>query len=484
MTGLLSLEFLVGALHLGLALATTAHVLLTKTDVRSAIGWTGLAWFAPVFGTLFYLLFGINRIRHAAGRMRQVRDRHTAERRALTAQGAVVVSAPGTTVVLPTAWQSQATLTSAVSGEPLTAGNAITPLIDGDEAYPVMLDAIRAARESVAFMTYIFDRGTVSRAFVEALSDAVRRGVQVRVLIDGLGARYSRPSMVGDLRERGVPVAEFLPTRIPLPHPYSNLRNHRKILVVDGAIGFTGGLNVRDGCVLAQPSGVPTRDVHFQLDGPIVAQLQNTFGFDWRFVTGETLDGAIWYPQLKSCGDVVARGIADGPDETQEALLLTLLGALAQARSVVRIVTPYFLPDPPLLDALRVTALRGVRVEIFLPEQGNLRLVQWAQQAQLGRVLEGGCHVYLTPEPFDHSKLMVVDGVWSLFGSANWDPRSLRLNFEQVVECYSAPFADSIDAIIHAKRRGSRELVRGELLRRPLWVKLRDGVAWLAQPYL
>ncbi len=484
MGDLLSLEFLVGVVHLALALTTTAHVLLTKTDVRAAIGWTGLAWFAPVFGTLFYLLFGINRIRRAAGRMRQVRDIHTAERRAVTANGGVIVAAPGTTVVLPTAWHSLATLTGTVSTEPLTGGNAITPLIDGDEAYPVMLDAIRTARESVAFMTYIFDRGTVSRAFVEALADAVRRGVEVRVLIDGLGARYSRPSMVGDLRQRRVPVAEFLPARVPLPHPYSNLRNHRKILVIDGQIGFTGGLNIRDECVLAQPSAAPTRDVHFQLDGPIVAQLQNTFVFDWRFATGETLDGPVWFPSLTPRGEVVARGIADGPDETHEALLLTLLGALAQARSVVRIVTPYFLPDPPLLDALRVTAMRGVRVEIFLPEQGNLRLVHWAQQAQLGRVLQGGCHVYLTPVPFDHSKLMVVDGTWSLIGSANWDPRSLRLNFEQVVECYASAFAETIEAIIHTKRRGSRELVRGELLRRPLWVKLRDGVAWLAQPYL
>ncbi|CAG0938864.1 cardiolipin synthase A/B [Gammaproteobacteria bacterium] len=474
-------ELLAGLAHFLLAIVATVHILLTKTEVRAAIAWTGLVWLAPLFGPVSYLLFGINRIRRSVGRMRQVRGAHTAEHQAATGRQA---HGGGSVAPVPDGWRALATLTDRISAEPLEGGNCIEPLLDGDQAYPAMIEAITGARRSISLATYIFDRGIVADAFADALEAAVARGVEVRVLIDGLGARYSRPPIRGELQRRGIRVASFLPVRFPLPNPYANLRNHRKILVVDGGIAFTGGLNIRDACLLARPSAFPTRDTHFRLRGPVVHHLQDAFVFDWRFATGERLLGETWFPPVTAVGDMLARGIADGPDETRDALLLTLLGALAAARRRVRIVTPYFLPDPPLIDALRVTALRGVDVEILIPGRGNLRLVQWAQMAQLKPVLRGGCRVLLTRAPFDHSKLMVVDGSWSLVGSANWDPRSLRLNFEYVVECYSAALAASLESIIAAKLDGAHELSRAELDARPLWRKLRDGIAWLMQPYL
>jgi cardiolipin synthase A/B len=255
---------------------------------------------------------------------------------------------------------------------------------------------------------------------------------------------------------------------------------------VDGTQGFCGGLNIRDGSLLALNPAKPTLDIHFRLRGPVVRQLMAAFAFDWHFTTSEALEGDAWPADAATgaAGSVFARGIADGPDEDFEALLLTLLGALATATRSVRIVTPYFLPDPPLLDALKVAALRGVRVQIVLPERTNLPLVQWAQAAHLADVLMGGARLFLTPPPFDHGKLVVIDGVWSLIGSANWDPRSLRLNFEYVVECYSADLAATLGGIIDAKCARARELTVADLDRRPLPVKLRDGAAWLMQPYL
>ncbi len=470
--------------HIAGAALVTGHVLLTKKEVRAAIGWTGLAWLAPMVGPIIYLFFGINRIRRAAGRIREARDLHTAERRAMVlSPGGRAVPAP-LRVPVPAPWQPLATLTGNLAPESLVAGNDIAALEDGDQAYPAMLSAIDQAERSIGLATYIFDRGQVGGRFVDALARAHERGVDVRVLIDGVGARYSRPSIVKDLRRRGIRVAQFLPPLLPLPNPYFNLRSHRKILTIDGRIGFSGGMNIRDACVLALPSAMPTRDLHFRLQGPIVHQLQETFTFDWRFTTGERLDGAAWFPALEERGSILARGLATGPDESGDALLLTLLGALAQARHRIRIVTPYFLPDTAILDALQVAALRGVDVEILLPERSNLRLVQWAQGAQLLRVIEGGCRVLLTPAPFDHSKLMVVDGGWTLIGSANWDPRSLRLNFEQVVECYCERFAAEAERIVAGKRTGARHLEAAEIRQRPLPIRLRDGVAWLAQPYL
>src|SRR5262249_52682048 len=157
---------------------------------------------------------------------------------------------------------------------------------------------------------------------------------------------------------------------------------------------------------------------------------------DWAFTTGEVLRGERWFPRLEPAGEALARGIADGPDEDFERLRLTLLGAITCARSSVAIVTPYFLPDAALITTLNVAAMRGVEVDILVPAEGNLRVVQWAATAQLWQVLQRGCRVWLTPPPFDHTKLTVVDGTWVLLGSSNWDPRSLRLNFEFAPGCY------------------------------------------------
>jgi cardiolipin synthase len=461
--------------HLLLAIGVSGHIVLTKTDVHGAIGWAGLVWLTPVVGSVLYFFLGINRIRRRAGRIRHGRV-------------AAPRSVPDLAVLdrVPAALRPVATLVGAVTGASLVPGNSVDPLANGDAAFPAMLAAIDGASRTVALATYIFDRGQVADQFVAALERAVRRGVTVRVLIDGVGARYSHPPIVPVLRERGVTVATFLPSRFPVTHPFFNLRNHRKLMIIDGTQGFCGGLNIRDGCLLALDTPEPTQDIHFRLRGPVVRQLMAAFAFDWHFTTAESLDGDAWSPAPATAapGTVFARGLADGPDEDFETLLLTLLGALAGATRSVRIVTPYFLPDPPLLDALKVAALRGVRMEIVLPERGNLRLVQWAQTAHLADVLMGGARLFLTPPPFDHSKLLVVDGAWSLIGSANWDPRSLRLNFEYVVECYSADLAATLGGIIDAKCARARELTVADLDRRPLPVKLRDGAAWLMQPYL
>ena len=408
---------LLGALYVAVALVVSAHIVLRKSDVRSAIGWIGLVWLTPIVGSALYVMFGINRIRRQS---RRVRGRRAAtalpapdDRLALSAGGA------GVPADVPVSLGALAELVRQVTRLPLTAGNAVEPLLNGDASYPAMVEAIERATRSVALATYIFDRGRAGGEFVAALERAAARGCQVRVLIDGVGARYSHPPIVDELRQRQVPVARFAPSRLPFPHPYINLRNHRKLLVCDGTTGFCGGMNIRDACVLAYRLPNATRDVHFRLRGPVVPQLMAAFAFDWEFTTRERLGGDVWFPPARDAGAVAARGVPDGPDEDFEALLMTILGAIGQATRSVRIVTPYFLPDSPLIDALRVAAMRGVRVDIVIPARGNLRLVQWAAIARLATLVEGGCHLHLSPPPFHHSNFMVVDGAWSFTGSAN-----------------------------------------------------------------
>lgn len=469
----------IGALVL--SLIASGHAVLYKRDTRAAIGWVGLIWVAPFVGAILYVLLGINRIRRRAALLRSVLDR-----RPLGSVAELVVPGSFEAALMPDREHlaSLLHLVNNISRRPLLAGNRVTPLLDGDAAYPAMLAAIEGAQRTVSLSTYIFDHDRAGRLFRDALRGAVERGVEVRVLIDAVGARYSLPPMEKSLRRAGVRVARFLPTVLPWRLPYVNLRNHRKILVVDGTIGFTGGLNIREGHMLRLSPAHPVVDLHFRLDGPIVGQLQEAFAEDWRFTTRELLEGDDWFPELRPSGNVLARAISDGPDEDFDKLRVTLLGAVACAQRSIQIVTPYFLPDSALITAVGIAALRGVRVDVLLPLNNNLTLVKWASTAQLWRFLESGVHVHMVGGPFDHTKLMLVDDAWVLIGSANWDARSLRLNFELDVECYDEGLADELGALVRDKLGRSHELSLEEVDRRSLPVRLRDGIARLFSPYL
>jgi cardiolipin synthase len=473
--------------------SASAHVILHKRDVRAAIGWVGLIWLVPFAGAGLYGLLGINRIQRRAAELRLHRSpagTPLAIRRSAAHWPAPPLAAEDHHLA------AIARLIDTTAGYPLTFGNAVEPL-PGVAAYDAMIEAIAGSRRTVAMSTYIFDNDRAGRLFADALEAAVGRGVLVRVLIDGVGARYSFPAMTGNLRARNIPVAEFLPTFVPVHMAYANLRNHRKILVVDGRTGFTGGMNVRRTHLLAADRRNGTADTHFRIEGPVVAQLTSTFADDWAFCTGERLPGPEWFPPPagdseagegeageSEASGIAARGIAAGPDEDFERIRYAILAALSQAQRRIRIVSPYFVPEPILMTSLALAAMRGVEVEICVPRRNNLRLVQWASRAKVGQLLAAGCRVWQTPPPFDHSKLMTVDGTWSLIGSANWDQRSLRLNFEFNVECYDRSFAARLDRLIDEKKAASRPLLLEQIEKRSLAVKLRDGAAWLLSPYL
>lgn len=468
-------------LNVVLALTASGHAVLSKRDTRAAIGWVGVIWLAPLPGVLLYVWLGINRIERRARLLRAKRPRPdaSADRGDSPAEVADHIS-----TLTGTPLEPLVTLVRAVSRRPLLAGNRVTPLVNGDRAYPAMLQAIDEALRSITLTTYIFDHDETGQLFLLALQRAVSRHVEVRVLIDDVGARDGWRTIAGRLRQAGIPCAQFLPTLISRRFQYSNLRNHRKILVVDGTIGFTGGINIHAGNCLQQQPRHPVQDLHFRLTGPVVAQLQSVFADDWAFCTGELLQGELWFSTIEPDGPVLARGIPDGPDDDFETLRLTFLGAIACARSSVLIVTPYFLPDASLIAALNVAALRGVKVDIVLPEENDSALVKWASMALLWQVLERGCRVWHSPPPFDHTKLMLVDEIWTLLGSANWDPRSLRLNFEFDVECYDRELATALTDLVRSKIQQSRPLSLADVQGRSLPVKLRDGVARLLSPYL
>ncbi len=457
-----------------LAVVTSAHVILYKRDVRAAIGWTGLIWLSPFIGAMLYLVLGVNRLQRKAGKLRRSllflpSDSSAVDLLPRQERGAMLPQGDP--------FATLARMVDGITRQPLTDGNRIEPLVNGEEAYPAMLEAIDSASVSIAMMSYIFDYDAAGRMFVEALVRAVARGVDVRVLVDGVGAKYGKPRITKVLAERGVRVAAFLDTWVPAQMTYMNMRNHRKILVVDGRTGFTGGMNIREGSLLEREPDHPIQDLHFRIEGPVVRELLDTFAEDWLFVTGERLEDDSWRPPLESVGTSIARGVPDGPDENFETHRWTFLGAIAQARERIEIVTPYCIPDQTLITALNTAAMRGVHVEVLIPEKNNLRSGLW-------QLLIKGVDIRLTQPPFDHTKLFVVDRHWVMFGSSNWDARSLRLNFEFNVECYDPQLAGAVEQLIAAKRKTARPVTLAEVNGRPLPVRLRDGVARLFSPYL
>lgn len=468
------------AIYVGSAAWVTLDALLRQRDSVVAVAWIGLAWLSPFIGAGLYYLLGINRVRRRALKLSPLAAPPAEPKTGFEFTRDSVPALPD----LVKHFVPLGVLGERLTGRSLLIGNRLIPLRNGDEAYPRMIDAIRSATRSIALTSYIFRHDRAGKPFVEALADARARGVEVRVLVDGLGSGYFRSGTLRALDKAGVSVARFMHTLVPWRMPYLNMRTHKKILVVDGKIGFTGGMNIGAENLLALNPARPVMDMHFQVDGPVVAHLAQGFAEDWAFTTGEILTGDIWFPALSAIGNEVARGVASGPDEDLEKLQSMMAGAAGRARHAIRIVTPYFLPDRRMLFSLTLAAMRGVRVDLVLPKNSNHPILDWASSALHRELLAAGVRIYLAPPPFDHAKLMTVDGLWALVGSANWDARSLRLNFEYNVECYGTETAPAIDSYINGRISESLLVTEDMLVGRRLPRRLRDAAAKLLQPYL
>jgi cardiolipin synthase len=457
------------SVHVVLGLTTTIHALLKVRDPRAAWGWIAACLLAPIVGPLLYLLLGINRVDSSAPVIHEVVAR--------TVPASLTARLPG---VLAVELRELIRIGDAMTGRPLLDGNRIDVLHDGTHAWPAMLSAIDGAQRRVWLSSYIFSGHGIGARFVAALVAAQARGVEVRVLIDAVGDLYDFPRASRLLREAGVPTRRFQLARRRLWLPHLNLRNHRKLLIVDDGLAFTGGMNIREHSGLGS-RGQAIVDLHFRLSGGIAGQLAEVFAHDW--------DGAVGGPDplppsASNAGISHCRVITEGPNEGIERLELVLLAALANAHRRVCIMTPYFIPMPELARGLESAALRGVAVELILPARSNLRWVDWASRRWQRELIARGVQVHLRPGPFAHSKLFVVDDYYTLVGSANLDPRSLRLNFELVVETYCPQLAATLLAHFDAVRAGCRRRTVADFAGTSIASRARDAACWLFSPYL
>jgi len=470
---------LIAVLVVMISLAAACHALLYKRDSRSALGWMGLSLTLPLVGPFLYWCLGINRI------SRRARSWKVSGRRVSGTRIYPIEEQRWESAQLPAEAQhlkDLRALADRVVKTRLQRGNCLIPLEDGEKAYPAMLEAIGQAQTSINLSSYIFDADGIGEEFVRHLKDAAVRGVEVRVIIDAMGERYSRVSPFKVLSHSPVHIVRYLPLS---DGAHINLRNHRKMLIIDGRQAYTGGMNIRSRHMptISSPD-TAIHDMHFSVRGPVVNDLQRAFLKDWHFVTGEILDNPHFFPAIEPQGSAVVRCISNGPDSEFRKLEQIIMGALSCAGHSVLIMTPYFTPDRPMVSALITSALRGVDVRIVLPSKNNLPYVHWASRAMLAELLANGVLVYYQPPPFVHTKLLLVDDVWTLVGSANWDARSLRLNFELNLSVYDAAFAARIRQHFDQAFLHTQEVTLDEIESRTLPVKLRDGFFHLFSPYL
>ena len=435
------------------------------------MGWIIACLFIPYGGPVAYFIFGINRVRTRARGLR---------RPILTVN---YESAQSRTPSSDAIGKGLDTVGQRVTGRALSDNNAINVFHNGERAYPAMLASIEKAKYQILLATYILKTDQTGDSFADALGAAAARGVDVMVLIDGVGEMYSRKKPSKLLRRLGVSVGRFLPPRLIPPSIYVNLRNHRKLLVVDNDVAYAGGMNISDDHTSVPGKQRRITDVHFSLRGAVVAELAAVFHDDWHFATGQSVK-AVEHPPPSSDGHARCRVVPDDPDDQLDTLTLTIQGVVSGALDSIDIMTPYFLPSRELIASLQAAALRGIRIRVVLPAKNNLFYVHWANRNLLAELIEWGIEICYQPAPFCHSKLFCVDDEYCLIGSANLDPRSLRLNFELGVEIFSAPLNTELRAHIDEVAARSKSVTMEELQARSIPVRLRDSFVNLFSPYL
>lgn len=373
---------------------------------------------------------------------------------------------------------------SGLLGPPLTPGNDIRILVNGVQIFPAMLEAIRAARHTITFETFIYWRGQIGREFAHALAERARAGVQVRVLIDFVGSSKMDPELLRLIETAGAQVVRY--------HPLSwyhlarfNNRTHRKLLIIDGRIGFTGGVGIADEWGGDAEDERHWRDTHFRVEGPVVTQMQATFMTNWIKARGEVEHTESFFPEQPHAGAYLAQMFHSSPQEGSENIRLMYHLSIAAAREQILLQQAYFVPDDLTTELLTAALRRGVRVEIITPGPAiDHKVVRRASRGRWGPLLRAGARIHEYQPTNIHAKIMIVDSVWATVGSTNFDNRSFRLNDEANLNVYDREFCRELEAQFAADLARSREITLADWERRPRSEKIKERLAGLLRSQL
>lgn len=478
-----SLDFWIGTaiimLDLGIVLLLVPKILLQQRESGATLAWILLIVLLPFLGLLAFWILGTTRLNLRRRRRRRSESRLAPQLHPLTSE--ITVEARQGADTPPVRPELLALARRLDASGPLS-GNRVTLYRDGDHCFDAIIAAMEAARHHLHLLYYTWKPDRTGTRLRDALIRAVRRGVEVRVLVDDVGSRTTRPAFFAPLLAVGGRVERFLPVNIFSRQLALNFRNHRKVVVVDGSAAFTGGMNVGD-----EYAGLatPWRDAHVEVGGPAVVQLQEIFAQDWYHAAGEDLAMPDYFPQVDPLGEAWVQFLASGPADLRWRSIHTLLfSALNLARERIWIETPYFVPDQAMLMSLQTAALRGVDVRLVLPGNSDHPLVLHAGRSFYTELLEAGVRIFELPQHMLHAKTTTVDGCFSTVGSANLDRRSFRLNFEANAFFYGPIMANALEVSFQAIQAEATPVTLPELRRRPYRTRLLAATARTLAPLL
>ena len=451
------------------------HILWRKKNPVSALAWIWAILLFPILGAVFYLGLGTNRV-HRKYLRRKAKARVAGERPVGDENGT------GGAPSIGGAAQRRLRMLEAMTGKKTTHGNGVRLLTDPAAFYASLLRDIETAREHVHLEFYIWNDDATGRDFLDALIRAAKRGIEVRLLVDEIGSIEVKTSFFKPLVHEGGKFSWFLSLHFLRNRFFINLRNHRKLAVIDGRTGYVGGTNIGDEYLGRNPRYGEWRDTHFRVEGPCVPQLQEVFADDWYFATDEKLLKPAYYPEPSASGSQTIQVIADGPDNELDPLHMTCLDLIAQAEGRVWIETPYFIPYPDLIAHLQMAALKGIDVRLILSGTLDHAYLLNISCSYYEDLLKNGVRIFEYQKGILHSKLMVVDGTWSFAGSANMDIRSFRLNFELNLAIHDAGLARQIEEQMEADLLYAREIRLKEFEARPWIRRAKESVLRLLAP--
>jgi cardiolipin synthase len=446
-----------------------------------------LAIFIPVAGILFYFVFGVNyrkriiytkKLVHDEAQLKELNKR-TISLSARNLKKNALEIGDGHSLV---------SLLMNDSLSPLTSGNAVKLLINGEEKFPEVINALENARHHIHLEYYIYDDDVIGNIIKDVLIRKANEGVEVRLIYDDFGSSSIRKKLVRELREGGVEAFPFNRVRLLYFANRINYRNHRKIIIIDGDFGFVGGINIADRYMNNHRNNgrLYWRDTHVRIDGPGIMFLQHLFLSDWNFCSGQKMqpDKPYFHAVPLKNSNISVQIAASGPDSPASTIKLSFLKAINLARNEILLATPYLIPGGSIMDAFKVASLGGVTVKILVPGICDSKLVDAAAWSNYGELLRSGVEVYTYQKGFIHSKIMLIDGAISIVGTANMDHRSFDLNFEVNAIIYSSEFGEQMKKSFHNDLRNSKKLLYEEWISRPIYVRLLERMARLFSPLL
>lgn len=478
---LVATGILVSLLYVLTIITTVIVVILDKRDPTKAMLWVVVLVTLPVGGLLLYLFFGQNlRRKHIFKRKKRVDNSYLND---ATIPFCSSYLGTESEVVSVSAHRHIAQLLLNNSLAPVIGGNGVTLFYAGEPAFEKMLDDLMRAKQFIHLEYYIFKADGLGQRIAEVLMEKARAGVDVRIIYDAVGSWGIPKWFIRKLLGAGVRIYPFQKVIFPYFSSRLNYRNHRKILVVDGVVAHTGGMNIADKYIRGGVDTGPWHDTQLRIEGPAVSALHLVFLRDWAFVSRTHYSfSPVDYTQMPLPGHTALQVTDSGPDSDWAAIMQSFFLAISKAQRHIYICTPYFVPNESILTALRTAALSGVDVRLLLPARSDSRFVLWATEGYISTLLEAGIRVFLFQGGFNHSKIMMVDGTLATVGSANMDIRSFEDNFEVVTFIYDAEVTQELEREFLKDTEQSQEIDLEDWVQRPFAVRMRSSFARLFSP--